>query len=112
VAAGTYNITIDQGSDFAIELQISEDGTAKNLTGYSARSQIRTTKTSETIAASFTCTVYNAAEGRVRMSLPAAESSVMDAEAYVYDLELFTAGDASVTRELQGSVTVTQSVTR
>ena len=41
MAAGKYNIRIDQGSDFSIQLTVKESGSAKNLTGYSARAQLR-----------------------------------------------------------------------
>ena len=34
MTAATYDLVIDQGSDFAIDLTITESGTAKNLTGY------------------------------------------------------------------------------
>ena len=39
MAAATYNIEVDQGSDFSINIQVKEDDEVKNLTGYSARSQ-------------------------------------------------------------------------
>ena len=51
MAAGKYNITIDQGSDFSIQLTVKESGTAKNLTGYNARAQLRTTQTASSVAA-------------------------------------------------------------
>jgi hypothetical protein len=41
-----------------------------------------------------------------------AVSSGLTAGTYVYDLEVFTANNASVTRLIQGSVDLTQEVTR
>ena len=41
MSAARYDLVIDQGSDFAIEFTVAEAGTAKNLTGYSARAQLR-----------------------------------------------------------------------
>ena len=57
MSAARYNLVIDQGSDFAINFTVKEDGSAKNLTGYSARAQMRTSKTAPQLAATFTCTI-------------------------------------------------------
>ncbi len=70
MAAGKYNITIDQGSDFSIQLTVKESGSAKNLTGYNARAQLRPTQTSSTLSATFTTTITNASGGVMTMSLP------------------------------------------
>ena len=39
MSAATYNIEIDQGSDYNITIEVKEDGDVKNLTTYSARAQ-------------------------------------------------------------------------
>ena len=70
MSAARYNLVIDQGSDFAINFTVKEDGSAKNLTGYSARAQMRTSKTASSVAATFTCTISTPANGTVTMSLP------------------------------------------
>ena len=41
MAAGTYDIVIDQGSDFSIQVAISEDGTAISIATHTARAQLR-----------------------------------------------------------------------
>ena len=46
MSAARYNLVIDQGSDFAVSLVISEDGNVKDLAGFSARAQMRSSKTS------------------------------------------------------------------
>tara|TARA_A100001011_G_scaffold381295_1_gene449644 strand:- start:1364 stop:1702 length:339 start_codon:yes stop_codon:yes gene_type:complete len=112
MSAGRYNIIIDQGSDFSVLFTISEDGSAKNLTGFSARAQMRTTKSASSISATFTCVVTSASEGKITMSLPAATSAALTAGRYFYDLEIFTSSDATVTRLMQGEVDLTQEVTR
>lgn len=112
MSAARYNLVIDQGSDFAINFTVKEDGSAKNLTGYSARAQMRTSKTASSVAATLTCSITTPTNGTVTMSLPNATSSALTAGTYVYDLEIFTANDVIVTRILQGSVDLTQEVTR
>ena len=96
MSAANYDLVIDQGSTFAIDLTIKESGSAKDLTGYSARAQMRSTKTSSTVAATFTCTVTNASGGILKMELPATTSSAMEAGMFFYDLEIFTPNDAIV----------------
>jgi hypothetical protein len=113
MTAANYNLVIDQGSDFAVDLLVKEEGVPKNLTGYFARAQMRSTKTSETIAASFTCTVLApATDGKVKMELSNSVSSGVEAGRYFYDLELYTENDTLVKRLIQGEVLLNQEVTR
>jgi len=112
MSAARYNLVIDQGSDFAISFTVKEDGSVKNLTGYSARAQMRTSRNATSIAATFTCTIATPTNGTVVMSLANGASSSLTAGTYVYDLEVFTANNAAVVRLIQGSVDLTQEVTR
>lgn len=112
MSAATYNLVIDQGSDFVLDLVVKESGTALNLTNYSGRAQLRTSVTASSASASFTVTKTDAAAGKLKMELAAATSSGISAGQYVYDLEIYTSGDAIVKRLLQGDVTLTPEVTR
>jgi hypothetical protein len=112
MTAANHNLTIDQGSDFAIDLVVSDAGTVKNLTGYSARAQMRATKSATAIAATFTCTITTATAGEVKIELPNATSSAISPGKYYYDLELYTANDVIVARLMQGTVILTPEVTR
>ena len=82
MTAANHNLTIDQGSDFVIDLVISDEGVVKNLTGYSARAQMRTTKSASAIAATFTCTVTDASAGTVKVELPNATTSAISPGKY------------------------------
>ena len=112
MTAANYNLTIDQGSDFALDLVVKDDDAVKNLTGYSARAQMRSTKSASTIAATFTCTVTAATDGVLKMELTNAVSSAISPGKYYYDLELFTDSDTIVQRLMQGTVILTPEVTR
>ena len=92
MAAATYNIEVDQGSDYNIEIEVKEDGVVKNLTGYSARAQARSAEESSSVAFSFTCTIPT--------------------PLYLYDLEVFTGSDAAVSRLIKGTVTLDREITR
>ena len=112
MTAAAYNLQIDQGSDFVLDLVIKEDGTAKDLTDYSARAQMRSTKGSSTLPGTFTCTIPNATAGEVKMELLNATSSAISSGKYYYDLELYTANDLLVSRLMGGSIILTPEVTR
>jgi|TARA_Y100000817_G_scaffold111052_1_gene86941 hypothetical protein len=112
MSAGTYNLVIDQGSDFALDLIIKQSGSALNLTNYTGRAQLRTSVDASSASATFTVTKTNASAGALKMELSASTSSALAAGQYVYDLEIFTSGDAIVKRILQGDVTLTPEVTR
>ena len=112
MTAARYDLVIDQGSDFAIEFTVNESGSAKNLTGYTARAQLRPTKSSSTLTATFTCGIPTPANGKISMSLTNGTTAGLAAGRFFYDLEIFTVSDTLVQRLLFGEVTVTQEVTR
>ena len=112
MAAGKYDLVIDQGSSFALDLTVQEEGAAKNLSGYNVRGQMRPTITSSTLTATFTGSVINASNGAVQISLSASQTAAIAPGKYFYDVEIFTSGDAIVTRLIQGTVVVSPEVTR
>ena len=123
MSAATYNLFIDQGSDFAVDLVIKENSSALNLANYSGRGQLRTSHTSTTIAGYFKVTVTNPTGGALKVELPnghwtdsggTARNGSKDIAAgqYVYDIEIFTNADAVVKRIIQGTATINPEVTR
>lgn len=110
MSAGKYNIFIEQGSDFSLQLTVQEGGSAKNLSGYSVRGQLRTTIDAANAAATFTGTVVNASSGILTVSLPFGTTAALNPGLYNYDIELFTSG--SVQKLLKGVATVTGEVTK
>ena len=112
MAAGVYNIIVEQGTTFVLNVTIKEDGEPKNISGYSARAQMRPTRTSSTLTATFTCSIPDPTSGLIIMEMtPTTTSGITDGR-YYYDLELVGAGETIVNRLLQGEVTVSPEVTR
>ena len=111
MSAGTYNFTIEQGTTFSRVLTLQENSSAMNLTGYSVASQMRSTHDSSSIVATFSGAVTNASSGQITLSLTNSQTSAIEEAIYVYDVEI-TSGAGSVTRILEGNVTVTPEVTR
>ena len=110
MSAGKFNITIDQGSDFSLKLTVKEAGVVKNLTGYSARAQLRTATTSATVSGTFTCTITDATAGVLTMAMPYGTTADVTPGKHYYDLEVYTA--SVVQRLIQGTAMVRAEVTR
>ena len=108
--ATVANIFIDQGADYSNIITVSSNGgSALNLTGYSAASQIRKTYDSS-IAYNFTASIFSTTEGKVRIQLSAAESGAIPPGRYLYDVEI-TSSSGIKTRVVEGIVTVTPEIT-
>jgi len=107
------NIIIDQGTDYSSTLTVTnDDGTATNLTGYTAAGQIRKHYSSSTATATFTVSFSSdRSDGKVVIELPKATTGSIDAGRYVYDVELTSSGDKT-TRLVEGIVTITPQVTK
>jgi len=112
MAAGRYNIVIDQGADFALEFTLKENDSAVDLSNYSARAQLRERPHDSVKAADFVCTIVSASAGTIKMALTNEVSAALTPKKYYYDLEIFTTNDAAVTRLLQGEALVSPEVTR
>ncbi len=111
MSAGTYNFTFEQGATFSRQLTVQDNGTAMNLTNYSARMQLRSSVESTTVALAVTCAITAATDGIVTVSNTATETMGVDAGIYVYDLEIESSAGV-VTRLMQGTATITANVTR
>lgn len=129
MSAGIYNITIEQGADWRL-LFVWKDqaGNPHNLTGWTARMQVRETVDSKT--ALFDLTTENGQiaigneNGTVEIKIPAAMSQEVKANpknlvwqdgkqgvSFSYDLELIDT-QGIVTRLLQGAAFFVPEVTR
>lgn len=113
--AGSYNIVCDQGATFGLNLTYEDaNGTAVNLTGYTARMQVRSKAEAATTILSLTSgsgITLGGSAGTIVISISAATTAGLTAGDYVYDLEL-VAPTAAVTRLLQGRFRVSAEVTR
>lgn len=114
--ASTYDIVVDQGSDYSLPFKFKDaEGTVKDLTGCTARMQLRRTPQADAVADELTTEndriEVDATAGTVTVIFPHAVTSALDAGRYAYDLELIDA-DGDVTRVLEGAVILRQEVTR
>jgi hypothetical protein len=112
----TFNITINQGATFELTITWKDSaGTAINLTGYTARMQVRETYSSTTPIVSLTNgagITLGGAAGTIAIVISATTTAALAAPfSGVYDLEIVSAGGV-VTRLVQGTATVSAEVTR
>lgn len=115
MATGKYNITANQGETFNFSFTISTDGTPWNLTGYTARMQVRTTVEATTKLLDLTSAdgdiTLGGAAGTVAVLVSATDMAALIAGRHVYDLEVVSGGGV-VSRILEGKFSVKAEVTR
>jgi len=103
------NLIIDQGTDFSTTINVTDDaGDAVDLSTYTAAAQIRKHYTS-TNSTAFSVTASSL--GVVTLTMNNSITANLTAGRYVYDCEL-TDGSGTVSRLVEGIVTVTPEVTR
>ena len=111
----SLDLCIPAGASFSRVIRWKADGANVNLTGYTARAQIRPSASSATTTLSLTTEntriALGGTAGTITLSISATDTAAITAGRYVYDLELVSAGGI-VTRLLQGVVTVSANVTR
>ena len=110
MTAARYDITVDQGSDFALQLVIKEDGVAKNLDAWSVRASFR--KTLESGTAYTLGAAKGETTGSVTLSLQADASTAIPAGTYLYDFEIYETSPGQILRILNGNLTLRREVTR
>lgn len=111
---GKYNMICPQGATFAKQLTYAIDGTAVDLTTYTARMQVREKYTSKTAAISLTTEnggiTLGGTAGTIDIYITDETTATISAKDYVYDIELISSGE--VYRLLEGKFIVTPEVTR
>ena len=112
--AATANLRIEQGATFSSDVTVKDtNGSAFDLTGYTAAAKMAlgyaSTRTRTTIS---TAIASDATTGVITISLTADQTSPLDAPArYVYDVEITKTSDSTVTRVIEGIITVSPNVT-
>ena len=112
--AATANLRIDQGATFTSDVNVADlNGDAFDLTGYTASAKMAkgyaSTKTRTQITTSI---ASDPTTGVVTLSLTADQTNALDAPArYVYDVEITRTSDSTITRVIEGIITISPSVT-
>ena len=115
MAAADYDLLIEQGATFDFSIIWKDDNdTPIDLTGYSARMQIRQTYDTDPIisltSASGGGIALGGEAGTIDITVPATTTDDIEISRGRYDLELELAG--VVTRLIQGRVQISKEVTK
>ncbi len=113
--AGKLNMVIEQGTTFSPVLTYADvNNVAIDLTGYTAKMQIKKTRADltalETLTTADGSIVLGGAAGTITLLLTDTQTAAIVWLTGVYDLEL-TSGSGIVTRLIQGVITVSEEVT-
>lgn len=117
MAAGVYDIYIEQGADFDLPLIWKDSSnTPINLTGYSARMQIREHFDSDDYLLALDSgalggITLGGVTGVLEVFIPASVTANIPQISAVYDIELISASGA-VYRFIQGAALISREVTR
>ena len=106
----TYsNIYIDQGATYSSVIDVKDSNELPfNLTGYEARGQIRKSYSSRT-AVNFTTSINLPVQGKVGISLTAAQTRAIKAGRYLYDVEVYNSS-GHVIRICEGQVEISPGI--
>jgi predicted phosphoribosyltransferase len=105
------NLSMTRGDTETVVVTMKDStGIAIDITGRTYRAQIRTTKDSSTIDASFSCSISNAAAGEVTCTILPITTATLTVGTHYWDFE--ETSDGVVSTILAGSVNVLADVTR
>ena len=110
--AAIANLTLDQGATFNSDVTVKDaNGNAFNLTGYTASAKMAKGYSSTRTRTTITCTVAaDATTGIVTMSLTADQTAALEEGRYLYDLEILQTSSSTITRVIEGIITVRPQV--
>ena len=109
--ATIQNLTVDQDADFTQTLTIKDStGTVVDISGQTVTSKLRKTHLS-TSATAFTTAIVSGTAGTCSITLTDTVTAALTEGRYVWDLTTTDSGGL-ITRQIEGRVTVTPSVTR
>ena len=110
--AAIANLKIDQGASFSSDVTVTNsDGNVTDLTGYTTEA-----KMAKSYGASDSVTITSAlasdpTTGVIELTLNDTQTGALDAPArYVYDVYITKTADSTVTRVIEGVITVSPEV--
>ena len=112
---GKYNFVCPQGTTFSKQLSYLIDSVPVDLTGYTARMQVREKASSASKIIDLTTEnggiTLGGKAGTIQLDVSASTTESLVPKTYVYDLEVVSSGNY-VIRLIEGQFTVTPEVTR
>lgn len=113
--AGKYDFTMEQGSTFSKTFTYKDStGTAINLTGYTAKMEVRTEPIADDAIVTLTTEnggiTLGGAAGTIKVDITATATAAFDFTKATYDIELITG--TTVSKLVYGTITLRKESTR
>lgn len=104
---------MDQGATFNNVINITDDTTndTVNVSGYSVSSQMRRSYYSTNASANIVCTITEASQGEITLSLSASATANLKPGRYLFDVKTVNSMNV-VSRIVEGIITVTPQTTK
>ena len=111
--AAYVELFVDQGANFNNVINLTDDVTNLNVNvqGYTVISQMRRSYYSANASANITCSITNALNGEITMTMNANTTANIKAGRYLFDMRV-TDRTGVVNRILEGIITVTPRISR
>jgi hypothetical protein len=111
--AAYVELFVDQGTNFNNVINLTDDITNLNVNvqGYTVISQMKRSYYSANASANITCSITNALNGEITMTMGANTTANIKAGRYLFDMRI-TDREGVVSRVLEGIITVTPRISR
>ena len=105
---------IDQGSDFSTTVNLNDDNTnlPQNVSGYVVTSSLRRSMLSPNVSANLTCSIYDASNGEILITLNGSQTANLRAGSYLFDVKVYDTLAGTKSRLIEGVMFVTPSITK
>ena len=110
--AAVANLRIDQGASFSSDVTVTNsDGDVVDLTGYTTEAKMAKSYGADTTVTITSALASDPTTGVVELTLTDSQTAALDAPArYVYDVYITKTADSTVTRVIEGVITVNPKV--
>ena len=110
--ASYVELFVDQGTTFNNTINLTDDVTNAyiNVSGYTITSSMRRSYYSANASANITCTITDAPNGEITMSMSANTTGAIKAGRYLFDVKMVDVAQIT-SRVLEGIITITPKVT-
>jgi hypothetical protein len=111
--AAYVELFVDQGANFNNVINLTDEVTNLNVNvqGYTVISQMKRSYYSANASANITCSITNALNGEIAMTMDANTTANIKAGRYLFDMRVTDRGGV-VNRILEGIITVTPRISR
>jgi hypothetical protein len=111
--AAYVELYVDQGTTFNNTINLTDDLTNAyiNVSGYTITSVLRRSYYSANASANITCTITDAPNGEITMSMSAGTTANVKAGRYLFDVKMVDVAQIT-SRVVEGIITITPRVTQ